>query len=223
MSVSVKKKGKKSPSQINFKRGLKVGCINVRGIVSNVSKRVELNHWMELNELDIVCIQEWYIPHNKQTVNELLYNDVNIVAKNGMGSIDRNNDNDNVNNVNIELLKNNGNDNNHSDYYNDGRFEQFEGEFKNDSKYSIASLDMAAFPKYEKIEKDTKTLILYRIGLKIVEFDQMEPISDDGLDITWLGIETNRDFMIIGSIYHSPSYKCQYDEVIYQLNHIKTL
>ena len=57
----------KNSSQMNFKRGLKVGCINVRGLVSNVSKRVELNHWLELNDLDVVCIQEWYVPHSRMT------------------------------------------------------------------------------------------------------------------------------------------------------------
>ena len=66
ISNSVNKKVKTNPSQTNFKRGLKLGCINVRGLVSNVSKRVELNHWLELNDLDVVCIQEWFVPHNNQ-------------------------------------------------------------------------------------------------------------------------------------------------------------
>ena len=162
MSVSVNKKGnnQRSPPQINFKRGLKLGCINVRGIVSNVSKRVELNHWMELNELDIVCIQEWFIPHNKCTINELNGNDVNIVSKNGRGkNVQMGN---NVENVSIGYLKysnDNSNNNNVSvskSFDDDDKFEQFEGEFKNDSKYLTTSLDMSAFPKYEKIEKIPK-------------------------------------------------------------------
>ena len=53
-----------------FKRGLKVGCINVRGIVASVNKRIELNHWIELNDLDVICIQEWYIPHGRQVVEK---------------------------------------------------------------------------------------------------------------------------------------------------------
>ena len=51
---------------VTFKRGLKVGNINVRGIVSSVNKRIELNNWIELNDLDVICIQEWYVPHNRQ-------------------------------------------------------------------------------------------------------------------------------------------------------------
>ena len=43
---------------ITFKRGLKVGNLNVRGIVSSVNKRIELNNWIELNDLDVICIQE---------------------------------------------------------------------------------------------------------------------------------------------------------------------
>ena len=67
-----KKKEKNNPKYCNiqFRRGLKIGCINVRGIVSNVNKRIQLNYWIELNDLDVVCIQEWFIPHNKQTVFE---------------------------------------------------------------------------------------------------------------------------------------------------------
>ena len=38
---------------VTFKRGLKVGNINVRGIVSSVNKRIELNNWIELNDLDV--------------------------------------------------------------------------------------------------------------------------------------------------------------------------
>ena len=61
-SVNINKRNSTNPSHSNHKRGLKVGCINVRGLVSNVSKRIELNHWLEMNELDIVCIQEWFVP-----------------------------------------------------------------------------------------------------------------------------------------------------------------
>ena len=63
-----KKKNNNKNRYISHKRGLRVGCINVRGIVSNATKRVELNNWIELQNLDVVCIQEWFVPHgqNKQ-------------------------------------------------------------------------------------------------------------------------------------------------------------
>ena len=44
-------------------RGLRIACINVRGIVSMNSKRVELNAWMTVNDIDVICIQEWYVHH----------------------------------------------------------------------------------------------------------------------------------------------------------------
>ena len=99
----------------------------------------------------------------------------------------------------------------------------FENERKYDKKYSTVSLDMTLFPKYNKIEVNTKTIILYKIGLEIIKFDKIKQIDDDGLDATWLGIETNRSLIIIGSVYHSPSYKCTYDAVEYQLNQIKRI
>ena len=61
--INKSKKGNKNGNVNNcdvvFKRGLKVGSINV-------SKRIELNHWIELNDLDVICIQEWYVPHDRQ-------------------------------------------------------------------------------------------------------------------------------------------------------------
>ena len=205
------KKGK-SPlhDKTNFKRGLKVGFINVRGIVSSVTKRVELNHWIELNQLDVVCIQEWFVPHGKQTYIEKKMQENIDISVNTNGNVNKNgnvNRNDNVN-VNSE-----------NDSYSEN--EDFENEKKYDKKYLEISLDMAAFPKYQKIEKDSKTIILYRTGLGIIEFNQLSPLSDTGIDVTWIGVETKRDLIIIGSVYHSPSFECEYDEITYQLNHIK--
>ena len=167
---------------ISFKRGLKVGNINVRGIVSSVNKRIELNHWIELNDLDVVCIQEWYILHDRQ----------------------------------IEKKENDSNDDNGFDNY-----DTFENENKNDRRYLSVTLDMAAFQKYDKIETNTKTLILYKSNLKVVRFDLLNEISIDGLDTTWIGIETNKCIFIIGSVYHSPSYNCEYDEIVLQWNQLK--
>ena len=185
-NVNDKKKNvnKNNNCNITFKRGLKVGNINVRGIVSSVNKRIELNHQIELNDLDVICIQEWYVPHNKQVVEK----------------------------------KENENDDDYG-YHED--FDTFENERENDQKYLAVTLDMAAFQKYEKIETNTKTLILYKSGLKVVRFDLLNEISIDGLDTTWIGVETNRSIFIIGSVYHSLSYNCEYDEIVVQWNQLK--
>ena len=104
ISNSVNKNVKKNPSQTNFKRGLRLGCINVRGLVSNVSKRVELNHWLELNDLDVVCIQEWFVPHSKITKNESKQLVLNSINDNSNGNVNKCSKN-----VNIECsVKTNG-------------------------------------------------------------------------------------------------------------------
>ena len=167
-----------------FKRGLKVGNINVRGIVSNANKRTELNHWIELNDLDVICIQEWYVPHDKQV------------------SENKNDESENDDSID---------------------YDTFENERKNDRKYLTITLDMAAFQRYEKIETNTKTLILYKSSLKVVRFDLLNEISIMGLDTTWIGIETNKSVFIIGSVYHSPSYNCDYEEIVLQWNNIKNV
>ena len=91
------------------------------------------------------------------------------------------------------------------DFNNFDNFDKFENELQNDVKYLSVTLDMAAFPRYKKIERNTKTIILYRIGLTIIDFDKISQISDE----IWIGIETNRNLFIIGSIYHSPSYEIE--------------
>ena len=222
----------KNSSQINFKRGLKIGCINVRGLVSNVSKRVELNHWLELNDLDVVCIQEWFVPHSKITRNEskqlCLNNDVNKCNNNvniecnvktkGISNGNSNKKDENILNQFSEFMYEN------FECQNDRQdIESFENEKKHDKKYLTVSLDMTAFPRYSKIEVNTKTIILYKTGIEIIKFDKIEQISEEGLDVTWLAIETNRCLIVIGSVYHSPSYECSYDEIGYQLNHIKRI
>ena len=181
-----KNKNKKCKKyEITFKRGLKVGCINVRGIVSNVNKRIELNNWIELNDLDVVCIQEWYVPHNRQ------------------------------------VSENKDDDSDESD--DDNRYDNFEDERKNDMRYLSVALDMTAFQRYEKIETNTKTLILYKTNSKVVRFDLLDEISDIGLDTTWIGIETNKSIFLICSVYHSPSYNCEYDEIVLQWNNLKNV
>ena len=71
-----KKKNNKKEKNSSCKRGLKIGCINVRGIVSNINKRVELNFWMNTHNIDVLCIQEWYVPRNaKENMNDSKIND----------------------------------------------------------------------------------------------------------------------------------------------------
>ena len=166
-----KKRNKRSP----HKRGLKIGCINVNGLVNSPTKRIDLNNWIKLHNLDVVCIQEWYVI-NKKDIK----------------------DNNNNNNENDEMIQ-----------------EDFGLE-----PLSI-SLDMSAFTDYLKIEHDNKTLILYKLDLKITTFNHFDKISQNGLDISWIGVETHRKVIVIGSCYHSPNYKCTYDQISIQKNRIK--
>ena len=193
----------KSPQTLHtkFKRGLKIGCVNVCGLVSNPDKRVALNHWIELNDLDVICIQEWFVPHSRQTEHERKCNQI---------SLDDSNINDN------DYVSSNDSA---SEYMPD----KFENEKRNDQRYLDVKLDMSAFPKYLKIETNSKTIILYRIGLSIIDLGNIDPISQTGLDVTWIGIESSRDVIIIGNVYHSPSYECEYDDILFQLNHVKNI
>ena len=82
LTITTSKRNEKETSQqtlpTKFKRGLKLGCLNVCGLVSNPDKREALNHWIELNDLDIICIQEWFVPHGRQTELERKCNQVRI-------------------------------------------------------------------------------------------------------------------------------------------------
>ena len=63
------RKNKKNRSLRSHKRGLKIGCINPRGLVSSPAKRIDLFNWIKLNDLDVICIQEWYVPKKKDVFN----------------------------------------------------------------------------------------------------------------------------------------------------------
>ena len=171
-----KKKNKKKERKLSpYKRGLKIGCINTRGLVSCPTKRIDLNNWMVLHDLDAVCIQEWYVPHKKD-------------------------------------VKNSNNNNNNNE--NDNEEKQF-----NLAPLKI-TLDMSSMTDFEKVEHDNKTIIVYKSTLDVIRFDHFGKISDNGIDISWLGIITNRKILIIGSMYHSPSYKGEYDRITQQMNRI---
>ena len=155
----------------SHKRGLRVGCINVRGLVGNPTKRIDLNCWLEIHDLDVICIQEWYIFQDKIVINENMKED-------------KKNDDFGLAPLKVELK-------------------------------------MAAFQNYQKVEHDNKTLILYKNNLEVITFDHFEKIKDVGLDISWLGVVTNRKIVVIGSGYHSPSHDNVYDNIKKQQNRIK--
>ena len=67
---SYKKNKKKRKILSTHKRGLNIGCINPSGLVSNPTKRLDLYNWIKLNNLDIICIQEWYVPKKKIVINK---------------------------------------------------------------------------------------------------------------------------------------------------------
>ena len=155
-----------------YKRGLTVGCINIRGIVSDIQKRIDLNAWLGAQNLEILCLQEWYVSH--------------------------------------KLQKENDNDNNEE-------FEEWDC-----YDYDI-TIDMAQLNGYEKIEKfgNTKTAILYRSDVDVISLDHIDNISQNGLDTSWIAVQAERSIVVIGSIYYSPSYNCQYDEVAGQIAQIR--
>ena len=148
-----------------------------------------LNHWIELNDLDIICIQEWFVSHGRQTINEHKCNQVNLY------------DNNSNNSDGVNVYNSYSDNDSDSDYV----YERFEGENKNDPKYLTVTLDMTEFPKYSRVETNSKTVILYRNGLSIIDLGNIDPISSTGLDVTWIGIESNCNVVIVGNVYHSPS------------------
>jgi len=170
---------KKDKNGSSHKRGLKIGCINVRGLVSNPTKRIDLNAWMEIHDLDVVCIQEWYVLKKKDVNNNENENDSN----------DDNASNNNENDFGLAPLR--------------------------------ISLNMAAFPNYDKIQKNNKTIILYKKSLEVVNFNHFPALDDNGLDIAWLAVKTKRKMIVVGSGYHSPNYDCVYNSITAQKNRIK--
>ena len=177
----------KNKEKIPTQRGLRVGSINVSGIVSNPTKRVELNAWMEMHELDIICVQEWYLHRNKQ-------NNKNFEEKNdeneelaSLMEYDYNNDNNNENEEDDEKI----------------------------------TLPVAQFKNYNVTSNDTKTLIFYKSYMKVITFEHLSDINSDGLDASWIAIDTNRWTLVVGSIYHSPSFECNFSEIHEQMNQIK--
>ena len=147
-----KNNNKKKQINKSTQRGLRVACINVRGIVASLDKRVELNHWLEMHNIDVVCIQEWLVPQNEQKMDK--------------------------------------------------------------------ELNMAQFRNYSKTTINNKTAILYKEQLDVIKFEHFNPIPTDGIDVTWLGVVTEKKIITFGSLYHSPSFNGEYSEVAIQRNRI---
>ena len=188
---------KNQKSKPSHRRGLRVGCINVRGIVSNPDKRIDLNTWMDEHKLDIGCVQEWLVPRNVK------------VSKNK-----RNGKNDVYNNENSNC---NMNDN----FSSDEEIVECKDVFVVDK-----DINMGQFEHFEKISQcgNTKTMIFYRSDVDIQSFEHFDNIDIDGLDVSWVSVSSYRCNVVIGSIYHRPSKEkiFDYSGIIQQMNRIKS-
>ena len=135
-------------NEYDIQYGMSVSSMNVNGISSSKEKRMQLNLWMHKNEIDIMCIQEWYKHHNDTT-----------------------------------------------------------------------DLDITDFIDYNAHITNSKTLILYKNNLNIDKINL--DINENGLDITWVALINKNEVICIGSIYHSPSFECSYDELSSHINKLK--
>jgi exonuclease III len=99
-----------------LKLGLSVASVNAHGL-SDPSKCIDLYNWMVSHDIDIMCIQEWYIPHKLESKifeNNIFYNyniiqtPVNtktlIICKNIFNCIEFSDLNSNINGLDITWL-----------------------------------------------------------------------------------------------------------------------
>ena len=72
----------------SYLHGLKIASLNIDGLYSKLEKRKNLNKWMINNNIDILCIQEWYKLHNDKNIqfpkNE--FPDYNIFTNNTLST-----------------------------------------------------------------------------------------------------------------------------------------
>ena len=94
-----KNKRKNNGKHSSFKRGLKIGCINTQGLVTHPNKRIDLNNWLHLHDLDVICLQEWYVPNQK---------DIQANRNNNENNDDNENENIDINMENDSKLNNFG-------------------------------------------------------------------------------------------------------------------
>ena len=92
---------------------------------------------------------------------------------------------------------------------------------KNEEK----KFNMASFDGYNIIQNknNTKTCIIYKNILNIIKFNNLNlNVEENGLDISWIGIITEKFIIVVGSLYHSPSYNnINYDEITLHITKIK--
>ena len=60
-----------------YKMGFSVASVNVRGLIANPDKSVELSAWMTAHCTDIMCIQEYYIHHEHNKIEFDMSNFIN--------------------------------------------------------------------------------------------------------------------------------------------------
>ena len=56
------------PRAAKHKIGLSVASVNARGLVANPDHRIALGGWMVAHNTDIMCVQEYYVPHEHNKV-----------------------------------------------------------------------------------------------------------------------------------------------------------
>ena len=99
-----KNNNKKNNKNKNYRaqRGLRIASLNVNGMVSNTNKRVELNAWLETHDIDILCGQEWFVPHQSHKKNNNNNNNNNSNSISDNDSDEELFENENKNDISIE-------------------------------------------------------------------------------------------------------------------------
>ena len=87
---------------ITIKPNLNVMCINTQGLYSNKAKRIELNFYLNINEIDICLVQEWYLHSPEYDINFINndFENYNIIYNNNKTLILVNNE---LNIIDLEM------------------------------------------------------------------------------------------------------------------------
>ena len=143
------KNNKSKHHATKLKLGLSIASVNARGLVANPDHRTILSSWMRAHNTDVMCVQEYYVPHEHNKVE----------------------------------------------------------------------FDMSNFNGYNLVqnEHNSKTLIIYKKNLWHESLDDIG-CDIDGIDSSWLAIFDQKIIIIIGSIYHSPDRKYDFNYDILSRN-----